>query len=356
LIELKNLVKISKIVGERFDLVQAAGGNSSVKIKNNEMLIKASGFLLSDMTINNGFSKVNTKKISNILKNKSIINETNKKKREHLVKKLLEKATIHKKNRPSIETLIHSSLYKYTLHTHPIVVNMIVIQKKWKEILLSIFKKENIALIPYKTPGIELALELNRAVNTSKNISKIYFLQNHGLIISSNNNLEILKLTEFVLNKLEKFLDVNMYRYKLTNKISKLINNVKKNTNVIYLSEDKYLNEKIIQNKKLFMQTPFCPDSLVFCGISAIFLNNLTDAKILKNYMKTYRDLPKVIIFRQYIFFNAISIKKAREMEEIMKFHIMVLEKNLNTNINFLEPKELSYLSNWEAENFRKKI
>ena len=104
------------------------------------------------------------------------------------------------------------------------------------------------------------------------------------------------------------------------------------------------------------MQTPFCPDSLVFCGISAIFLNNLTDAKILKNYMKTYRDLPKVIIFRQYIFFNAISIKKAREMEEMMKFHIMVLEKNLNTNINFLEPKELSYLSNWEAENFRKKI
>ena len=43
-------------------------------------------------------------------------------------------------------------------------------------------------------------------------------------------------------------------------------------------------------------------------------------------------------------------------MEEVMKFHIMVLEKNLNKKINFLESKELSYLSTWEAENFRKKI
>ena len=42
MIELKNFVEISKYAGERFDLVQAAGGNTSVKLKNSEMLIKAS--------------------------------------------------------------------------------------------------------------------------------------------------------------------------------------------------------------------------------------------------------------------------------------------------------------------------
>lgn len=141
MIELKNFVEISKYAGERFDLVQAVGGNSSVKITDTKMLIKASGFLLSDVNENKGYSKVNLHKVSNILKDQSIIEEKDKTKREVLAKKLIEEATLDKNNRPSIETLLHSSLYKYTLHTHPIVVNMIVIQKEWRETLLSIFKR-----------------------------------------------------------------------------------------------------------------------------------------------------------------------------------------------------------------------
>ena len=43
-------------------------------------------------------------------------------------------------------------------------------------------------------------------------------------------------------------------------------------------------------------------------------------------------------------------------MEEVMKFHIFVLEKTINNNNNFLELDELAYLSNWEAEKFRQKI
>jgi rhamnose utilization protein RhaD (predicted bifunctional aldolase and dehydrogenase) len=233
---------------------------------------------------------------------------------------------------------------------------MIVIQKEWKEILLSIFKNEEIALVVYKTPGVELALELDRVINTLKIIPKIIFLQNHGLIITSDNIADIQKLTELVLNKIEKNLKIDMRRYKLTNKISSLISAVQKNANITYLSEDRYLNEQLIQNKELFLQTPFCPDSLVFCGVSAVVLENLLDITLIQNYVEKYFELPKVIIFDRRIFFRALNVKKAKEIEEVMKFHIMVLEKNLETNKNFLEFHELSYLCNWEAENFRKKI
>ena len=321
MIELKNFVEISRYAGERFDLVQAAGGNTSVKLKNSEMLIKASGFLLSDVAENNGYSKVDTKKIANILKNKTIKNEADRRKREFLAKELIEEATIDKNNRPSIETLLHSTLYKYTLHTHPVAVNMIVIQKEWKQILTSIFKNENIAFVSYKTPGIDLALEL-----------------------------------EFVLSKIEDYLKIDMSRFKLTNKISKLINNIEKKSNITFLSEDKYLNEQLLQNQELFLQTPFSPDSLVFCGVSAVIIRDVTDTQVLHDYKKKYLDLPKVVIFNGYIFFIALNIKKAKEMEEVMKFHIMVLEKNKKNNKNFLEFQELSYLNNWEAENYRKKI
>jgi len=356
LIELKNLIQMSKYAGERFDLVQAGGGNSSAKLKNNQMLIKASGYLLSDISINVGYSKVYTNKISNIINNDAIKNEFSKRKKEILAKKLVEEATINKINRPSIETLLHSTLYKYTLHTHPIVVNIIVIKKEWKEILLSIFKNKDMALVPYKTPGIDLALELNKVISNFKVIPKIIFLQNHGLIITSNNINDIQKITEIVLEKIEKYLKIDMKKYKLTNKISKMINSFQKKQNISYLSEDRYLNEQLRKNKKLFLQKPFCPDSLVFCGVSAVVLKNLTDFGSLRKYIKKYSQLPKVIIYNKHLFFIAMNIKKAKDAEEVMKFHIMVLLQSMGENINFLKLDELSYLSNWEAEKFRQKI
>ncbi len=356
MIELQNLIKISKYAGERFDLVQAGGGNSSVKLKNNQMLIKASGYLLSDISLNSGYSKVLTKKISNIIHNKSITNELNKRKKEMLTKKLVEAATIDKTHRPSIETLLHSAMYKYTLHTHPIVVNIVVVKKKWKEILKSIFKNEDIALVSYKTPGIDLALELNKVLSTFKVIPKIIFLQNHGLIITSNNINDIQKTTELVLNKIEKYLKISMKKYKLTNKISKIINFFEKKQNISYLSEDKYLNEQLKKNKKLFLQKPFCPDSLVFCGISTVIIKNFSDFGSLRKYIKKYSQLPKVIIYQKHLFFISKNIKKAKDAEEVMKFHIMVLAQSKFRNINFLELDELFYLSNWEAEKFRQKI
>jgi len=356
MIEIENFIKLSKYAGERFDLVQAAGGNSSVKLKNNEMLIKASGFLLSDLDKNNGYSRVNTKKIQNILSNQKIIKNISKFSRENLAKKLVNEATIDLKNRPSIETLLHSTLYKYTLHTHPVVVNMILIQKEWRNLLLSIFKDDKIATVSYKTPGIELALELNKEINNFKKAPKIIFLQNHGLIISSDNADEIKFLTELVLEKIEVFLKLDMHRYKLTNNISSLVNSVKKNSNITYLSEDIFLNNILSQNKDLFLEKPFCPDSLVFCGISAVILENLSDISKIKQYKEKYSELPKIIIFKKYIFINALNVKKAKEIEEVLKFQLMVLDKNLKTNKNFLNFEEISYLCNWEAENFRKKI
>jgi len=356
LIEIKNFVEISKYAGERFDLIQAAGGNSSVKITDTKMFIKASGFLLSDVNENKGYSKVDLYKVSNILKDKSITAEIDKTKREVLVKKLIEDATLDKNNRPSIETLLHSSLYKYTLHTHPVVVNMVVIQKEWREMLTSIFKGEEIALVPYKTPGIDLALELDKVIKTTKKTPKIIFLQNHGLIVTSNNIEDIKKITELVLEKIEKFLKIDMSRYKMTNKISNMIDNIEKNSNIVCLSEDRYLNEQLSKNIDLFFFKPFCPDGFVFCGISAVKIKDFFDVAALHDYKKQYFDLPKVIIFEKNLFFVAVNVKKAKEVEEVLKFHIMVLEQSKETNNNFLDSKEISYLSNWEAEKFRKKI
>ena len=350
--EVNTLVKMSKYAGERFDLVQAGGGNSSVKYDNGEMIIKASGFLLSDVTETNGYSKVYTKQIANIVKNSNVINEKDKRIRESITSKLVKNATIDKINRPSIETLLHSFLYKYTLHTHPVVVNILVIRKDWKNILKSIFMGENIAFVDYKTPGIELALELDSELSNFDSIPSIIFLQNHGLIITSQDKKDIELKTEYVIEKIEKYLKIDMDRYKTTNKITYFLNSIQKNNNISYLSEDIYLNEQLESNKKLFTLTPFCPDSLVYCGISCVIIDNLLDIETIEKYKNKYFELPKVIIFKNKLYFIATNVKKVKEMEEVFKFHIMVLVQS-NKNINYLELDELAYLSNWEAEQFR---
>ena len=356
MIETENLVTISRYAGERFDLIQAGGGNSSVKLENNEMLIKASGVLLSDVNENKGYSKVDFKKIESILTNKIVINEKIKTNREKIVEDLVKEATLDLANRPSIETLLHSALYKYTLHTHPVVVNMIVIQKDWNKILSSIFKGQDISLVPYRTPGIELALELYKVIKNFDTIPNVTFLQNHGLIVSSDHLDDILEITDNVLSKIEHFLQIDMSRYKLTTKISNLINNFQKNSEITYLVEDAYLNHQLTQNIALFTEPPFCPDGFVFCGACAFHLKDISNALEFKDYKDKYHELPKIIIFKNHIYLRALNVKKAKEIEELLKFQIMVLEKNLKNNKNFLTTEELLYLSNWEAEKYRKKI
>jgi rhamnose utilization protein RhaD (predicted bifunctional aldolase and dehydrogenase) len=354
--EIIDLIDISKYAGERFDLVQAGGGNASVKYDNDQMIIKASGFLLSDVNENTGYSRVITSKTSSIVRNQTIINCKQKKERESLASKLVKDATLDKKNRPSIETLLHSFLSKYTLHTHPIVVNMIVIQKDYKDILRALFKNQTIAIVEYQTPGIELAISLNTELLKFKKIPNIIFLQNHGLIVTSNNKDEIQQITEDVLIRIEKYLNIDMIKYKTTNKITSLLNGVDKKTTISYLSEDAYLEKLLISKKELFFNTPFCPDSLVYCGVSCCEIEDLFDIVSIQKYKDKYFELPKVIIYKNNLFFIAENVKKTKEMEEVFKFHIMVLKKNINIKINFLENSELSYLSQWEAERFRGKL
>jgi rhamnose utilization protein RhaD (predicted bifunctional aldolase and dehydrogenase) len=354
--ELKDLIDISKYAGERFDLVQAGGGNSSIKFDSDEMLIKASGYLLSEVNKENGYSRVSTTQIANIVKNLNIKNIINKKEREEITSDLIKNATLDKNNRPSIETLLHSFLLKYTLHTHPLVVNMIVIRENWRKILKEIFKHDDFIMVQYQTPGIELALALDSELKKRNTIPHIIFLQNHGLIITSNSKKDIKKLTEYVLDKIENYLHINMQAYKLTNKITGLLNSVSKNSNISYLSEDHFLYERLHDNKKLFFSQPFCPDSLVYCGVSSLEIKNLKETKALNNYIKKFHRLPKIVIFENKLFCIAENIKKAKEIEEVLKFHIMILTQNKNSENNFLKEEELSYLSNWEAEKYRENI
>lgn len=357
--EINSLIKISKYAGERFDLVQSAGGNSSIKLKNGTMLIKSSGVTLSDLNFNFGFTKVNNKKIKLILNNKQILKIKNKKKKEFLAQKLLKRANLEKKSKPSIEVFLHSLLNKITLHTHPICVNNVVCSPNWKKNLNKIFNNNNYLFVKYKSPGIELALELKKEVekyfSINKFLPKIIFLQNHGLIITDGTTKKVIELTNYITLAIERFIKTDYSIYRLTNKISNLVRKTYKDKNLIsYLSEDKIINDKVL-NKKFLFSKPTCPDTFVFNGIKPCKLKNLHDELSLKKFKKKYKSFSKILIFRKNIFLINKSVKKTKSMEEMLKFHLLVMKKLYDKPLYLLD-KEMQYLSNLETEKYRQNI
>ena len=87
--DIRDFVKLSKWAGERFDLVQAGGGNSSVKLDSGEMLIKASGFSLSELSTTRAFSTVNCQGVESILDVPELKALEKKQDREKKAKELL---------------------------------------------------------------------------------------------------------------------------------------------------------------------------------------------------------------------------------------------------------------------------
>lgn len=351
--ELKEFIDISKYVGERYDLVQAGGGNTSVKTDDGKMYIKASGYLLSEIDNKKGFSIVNSKTVLDILNDQNLISIEDKKIRDSEASRRIAEAIIEG-DRPSIETFLHSLLYKYTSHVHAIAVNCVSSRNDWQNLFKGIEKKA--LCIKYKTPGMELAVEMKKEIDlyVKNNVikPKVIFLQNHGLIISSDSLEEIEVITEDIVRKSEKLVSIDLSYYKNTTKISKLINSISKERMISYLSENKYINNMISENKDYFFKKPFYPDGFVYCGYKALEIDDISNKEALNTYLDKYKDIPKIIVYDNNLYIIAKDLKKAKLIEDVLKNNLMIL-KACGEEINFLDKEEISYLGNWEAEKYR---
>ena len=349
--DLKNFIELSHYAGNRWDLVQAGGGNTSVKI-DNIMYIKASGFLLAELNEDFGVAQVDLDKIIRITKNDKIVNAVSKKEREIITTDLVHNATLSEEYKPSIETLLHSLLDKFVLHTHAVVANLILVQQNWIDKLKVLFP--NAIFVNYQTPGIELAIELEKQLhNNSNDHSKIIFLQNHGVIISSNSHKEIIKISDFISKTLEKALNIDFSKYRYCNVLINHLKLVSMNSNfVIYYSESISNNFNFVEK----FADPISPDVFVFCGYEIIDIEE--DFQKINQYFEKYNEFPKIIKNKSNFYIVGNTIKKAKEQEELLYFQLFISHYLENSNIkyNTISSDEMYYLGNWEAEKIRQKL
>ena len=345
--EIKNLIKLSKYAGMREDIVQAGGGNTSVKINDETMFIKSSGYQLSEMEENVGYSKVNYKKIVDYFKSHLDIKRSDE-------KELLENTLIEGK-RPSIETFLHSITEKYTLHTHPLLINVFTSRKNGMKELKSMFPDS--LVIDYQTPGIFLAKEFFDKFLKLENPQKanIVFLKNHGLIVSGKNMDEVIELHESILETLENKLKVNMQAYRNSTFLFKKLEDFIEN-NIVYLCENRRIKNFIENNSIKDVNYCFSPDSLIYCNKKILLLNKNDDMlEVVKNHNLKYGNF-NVVYFENEIYIIAPNVKKAKEIESVLSFNLQVLKLNKNDEMDFLTEEEQNFLLNWDSEKYRKNL
>lgn len=175
--KLNSFIKISEEFGSDIAYCQDGGGNASVKVSSDYMLIKASGFPLKEVHKPGGYCVVNHSKILEPLSEKKI-------KLDHLLNDIINSSVVSKTlKKPSMETGFHAILDECVIHTHPIHLTLLLCLQNSHSIIDDLYSDLDYHYIEYTSPGLHL---LENIENLSR--KTIYFLENHGVIVSSDSN------------------------------------------------------------------------------------------------------------------------------------------------------------------------
>ena len=329
LIDFKNT---SYDLGNNFQLVQAAGGNTSIKSENT-MLIKASGTWLINSKKDDIFVELDLASIKNKIKMS---------KEDNFVEDIMSNNNL----RPSTETSFHGLInFKYVLHAHSTttIANSIFHESKN---LLKEKLGEHIVYVPYIRPGFPLTMLMK---NLIKNDTRIIILENHGLIVAGDNLNDTYNLLLETHNKLDNV--INQYDIDINvDKVLTIPQYIQKNHNKYQIFKTK--NEKLLS---VFSKS-FYPDHVIFLGPGIPLLNSPDDAKkfILEISKKNFK-LPPYIIIKNYgLYENIEAIPAAKEMLDC--FIEILLRIDFNYTPKTLSKEQENELLNWDAEIYRQTI
>lgn len=312
---IKELEYLSKYFGQSILNIQGPGGNISIKL-DDIIFIKSSGCVLGNLSYDNGYCLSNNKDVLQLI-------ELNKELE-------LKKTKIFGYKVPSMETFFHAFMKKYTVHIHFTLSNIYFCSNKEFELNNFPYKYKIIKYIP---PGLLLAKEI---LKNYDNNTDIYFLKNHGIIITNDSINNIIEIYE------------NIYKYfneLLLNASFNMELNAFKITKEYYTRQNKILVTRHIDCPyQIFKKIKYCfPDLAIFIEKIGIF-NNLEE---LYNNLNNY----DIIVINENIYICAENLTKIYYLTELIEKYKLLSKYSYN-ELN--EINDTYYLQNMELEKIRK--
>jgi rhamnose utilization protein RhaD (predicted bifunctional aldolase and dehydrogenase) len=191
--EFAALRAVSAELGSDPLLVQAAGGNTSIK-SDGIMWIKASGTWLRDTGEKEIFVPLDLRTLTEALRDNSPDCESC----TAFVRQDLNPSGL----RPSIETSVHGLMaQKVVLHVHCVNTIAWMILKDAREKVAPLLAGLDWAFVPYARPGLQLSRAIRAAIRPETNV---LLLQNHGLAVAGETVEEAASLLREVVGRLRR--------------------------------------------------------------------------------------------------------------------------------------------------------
>lgn len=298
----ESLSNLCKYYGSRPDLVQAGGGNISIKYSNELLFIKSSGCTLFDVEPNKNISVVSLYKVNKY---------NNSTDRECVSEKEFLKSSTISGDQPSLETFFHAKAKKYTVHLHPVVV--VLALEKYKDKLISEYN--GIAeFVNYYRPGLELSDKISGE-------KKIIFLDKHGIIVHSNDFSDLTNTIESIISFCSSLVCFDMSVY---NTIEAIQNDLFLKYGELY-----YVMHTDVDLSNL-RKTPDCVIySGGFCG----------------NIENKYDKCPSCMSVNGYNFIIGKSFLRCKQIEEVLQMYSSVTTE--------LSISDVNNLLHWDSEKYR---
>ncbi len=372
---IQQLIDISQFYGKNSDFVIAGGGNTSYKDEKH-IWVKASGINMCDIS-ENGFAVLERDKLK-IIAEKQYSHNSDE--RESQIKADLFRASAfpEKGLRPSVETSLHNLIgFKFVVHTHPTIVNALMCSQNAAKLTKEIFGSD-VLFIPYTDPGYVLFKYIEKSLVEFREINQcepnVIYLENHGVFVAADTVEEIRSIYDnmmFLLqSKIEKLADLS--NLPIDNKIVSILPAIR-----AMLTEDNPktliirhhgLVKHFYSNNESFtkISLPFSPDIIVYCKSRAIYVEKTNNPEVaviefkqkLDEYKRKYGYAPKIIVLKDLGFVAVEDNYQSAEIaldvfEDLMKISLM--SENFG-GPKFLNEKEISFIDNWEVENYRRQI
>jgi Dehydrogenases with different specificities (related to short-chain alcohol dehydrogenases) len=373
--EIKDLIEISKFYGADKNFVIAGGGNTSFKDEAT-IWVKASGQPLAALT-EEGLIALSREKL-HLISEKTYSEDPVE--REEQVKSDLFNSILDpsQNKRPSVETSLHEIIrYRFVVHLHPTLVNGVLCSRNAKNLTLQLFG-ERVLFVTYTDPGYTLFKKLESDIFDYRNKfgkdPEIIFLENHGVFVGAETIKEIKNIYSEIISTIEKRVpqvsDIEQLSYnQLMHKVLPVIR--------MMLSEDKLkiiryrhntLIAKYYTNQQEFhkISLPLIPDIIVYCKTRYLYIEQSSTAeKILDSFrnqlprfQNEYGHLPKVVIIKDMgIFAVDDNYAAAESVLDVFENLIRISHYALQCGgIKFLTPDQVSFIDQWEVENYRRKV
>ncbi len=372
--EIKDLIDISQYFGVQKEYTLAGGGNTSYK-NQKHIWVKASGATLATID-EEGFAVLDRSKVR-IIRDKKY--NSDEQIREVEVKTDLMAANIYpeKQKRPSVETSLHELIeYSFVVHMHPTMNNALMCSKNVKQKTLELFGEE--AMFIEYSAGYTLFRKVIEALGPYREKfgkdPNIIFLENHGVFVSSNDTNEIKEIYHHITTTIVEASGGirEIEDLPVNGEITEFLPYMR-----MMLSEEKAkilkirhnsLHQVFYKNKTSFAKAslPFTPDIIVYCKADYIYIDEskspeaiiMSFQRQLAEFQKKNGYDPKIILIRDY---GLVAVEDTAEAADIA---LDVYEDLLKISLysesfggpQFLSPEDISFIDNWEVENYRRQI